>query len=120
MVTGSWCEAAAGSEGLEHVGITAAPVKQPGQDLRKAGDVLHWSKPGGNIYLYAPLKMLAGAQLCCVCTVLVQLAVSWELALGREGRLLVASHVTGLTAPPWPSPAPLYIICSHDSVMWPQ
>lgn len=69
MVTGSWCEAAAGSEGLEHVGITAAPVKHPGQDLRNAGDVLRWSKPGGNISLYAPLETLAGAQLCCVCAV---------------------------------------------------
>lgn len=120
MVTGSWCEAAADSEGLEHIGITAAAMKQPGQDLRNAGDVLHWSKPGGNIYLYAPLEMLAGAQLCCVRAVKVQLAVSWELALGRDRRLLMASHVTGLNTPPCPSPVPVCLVCSHDNVMWPQ
>lgn len=68
--------------GLDCLGTAAAPVKHPRQDLHNAGDVLHWSKPGGNTYLYAPLEMLAGAQLCCVCAVQVQLAVSCELTWG--------------------------------------
>lgn len=124
LVTGSWCEAAAGSEGLEHVGTAAAPVEQPGQGLRNAGDVLRWSEPGGNIYLYAPLEALAGAQLCCVCAVEVQLAVSWEPALGREQRLLVASsHVTGPNAPPRPlvpcsSSALMTVSCGHSGQTW--
>lgn len=68
-----------GLEVLERVGTAAAPTKHPRQDLRNAGDVLHWSKPGGNTCLYASVEMLAGAQLCCVCAVQVQLNVSCEL-----------------------------------------
>lgn len=69
-------------EGLERVETTAAPAKHPRQDLHNARDVLCWSKAGGGTYLYTPLEMLAEAQLCCVCAVQVQLAVSCELTLG--------------------------------------
>lgn len=74
LVTGSWCEAAASSEGPGCAGSSAAPAKHRREDLHNAGDVLHRSKPGGDTSLHALLKMLAGAQLRCVP---VQFRCSW-------------------------------------------
>lgn len=112
-------------EGLERVGTAAVPAKHPRQDLHNAGEVLHWLKPGGDTYLYAPLEMLAGAQLCCICAVQVQLSVSCELTLGstvgREFGLLMISHVMGPNTHP---SAPLQFQCVSStlviSVMWPR
>lgn len=69
-------------------------------------DVLHWSKPGGDTYLYSPLEMLAGAQRCLSemfrCSWLSAVSLRWDLgsAVGRELGLLMISHVMGLGAPP--------------------